>query len=188
MDLDALIQTAATNGASDLHLEAGLPAAIRIRGTLRTIGEPLPARALLDTARRLIGEDHWPQFLERRSWDFSRTIQGVRCRLNILQTSRGVGFAIRLLATFQATIERLNLHPDFRKLISAQQRTDPGERPDGFGQILDAGGVNPGDQPHRSEAHRHDREPHRIHFPAAARLPAPARSGAGHAEFRAGAD
>ena len=116
MDLDALIQTAATNGASDLHLEAGLPAAIRIRGTLRTIGEPLPARPLLDTARRLIGEDHWPQFLERRSWDFSRTIQGVRCRLNILQTSRGVGFAIRLLATFQATIERLNLHPDFRKL------------------------------------------------------------------------
>jgi twitching motility protein PilT len=52
MDLDALIQTAATNGASDLHLEAGLPAAIRIRGTLRTIGEPLPARPLLDTARR----------------------------------------------------------------------------------------------------------------------------------------
>jgi twitching motility protein PilT len=116
MDLDALIQTAATNGASDLHLEAGLPAAIRIRGALRTIGEPLAPRALLDAARRLIGEDHWPHFLERRSWDFSRTIQGVRCRLNILQTSRGVGFAIRLLATFQATIDRLNLHPDFRKL------------------------------------------------------------------------
>ena len=117
MDLDALIQTAATNGASDLHLEAGLPAAIRIRGALRTIGEPIAARPLLDAARLLIGEEQWPHFLERRSHDFSRTIQGVRCRLNIFQTSRGVGFSIRLLSAFQATIERLNLHPDLRKLI-----------------------------------------------------------------------
>src|SRR5438132_13545701 len=42
---------------------------------------------------------------------------GVLCRLNILQTARGIGFAIRLLATFQATVEKLNLHPDLKKLI-----------------------------------------------------------------------
>jgi len=34
------------------------------------------------------------------------TIGGVRCRFNVMHTSRGVGFAVRLLATFQATIER----------------------------------------------------------------------------------
>jgi len=44
----------------------------------------------------------------------------VRCRINILQTARGVGFAIRLLATCQATLEKLNLHPDLRKLIARQ--------------------------------------------------------------------
>src|SRR4029079_1264523 len=43
---------------------------------------------------------------------------GVRCRINVLQSSRGVGFAIRLLATFQATLEKLNLHPDLRRHIS----------------------------------------------------------------------
>ena len=43
----------------------------------------------------------------------------MRCRINILQTSRGVGFAIRLLASFQATVEKLNLHPDLKKLVSA---------------------------------------------------------------------
>jgi len=42
----------------------------------------------------------------------------VRCRINVFQTSRGVGFAIRLLASFQATIEKLNLHPDLKKLIT----------------------------------------------------------------------
>ena len=43
----------------------------------------------------------------------------MRCRFNILQTSRGVGFAIRLLASFTASIEKLNLHPDFKKLVAA---------------------------------------------------------------------
>src|SRR5438105_9464562 len=118
MDLDALVGLALNNGASDLHLEPGLPPALRVRGTLRTAGEPVPGNSLLEIARRLIGDAQWPQFLERRSADLSRTIQGVRCRINVLQTARGVGFAIRLLAAFQATIEKLNLHPDLKNLVA----------------------------------------------------------------------
>jgi len=117
MDLETLIATARHQGASDLHLEAGLPAALRIRGTLRTAGEPIAPQTLLGFAREILG-DHWPQFLERRSADLSKTISGVRCRINILQTARGIGFAIRLLASFQATIETLNLHPDFKKFVA----------------------------------------------------------------------
>jgi twitching motility protein PilT len=117
MDLETLIATARQQGASDLHLEAGLPAALRIRGTLRTVAEPIPAQTLLGFAREMLG-DHWPQFLERRSADLSKTISGVRCRINILQTARGIGFAIRLLASFQATLETLNLHPDFKKFVA----------------------------------------------------------------------
>ena len=118
MTLDSFIALAKENAASDLHLEAGLPAALRIRGALRTVGEPVPAKLLSETAKDLIGSEQWPQFLERRSFDFSKTIQGVRCRINILQTARGVGFAIRLLAAFQATIEKLNLHPDLKRFIT----------------------------------------------------------------------
>ena len=119
MDLEALVGSAAANGASDLHLESGLPAAIRVRGALRTVGEPLSSKILFETAHTVIGEAQWPQFLERRSFDLSKAIHGVRCRFNIFQTSRGIGFAIRLLSSFQATIEKLNLHPDLKKLISA---------------------------------------------------------------------
>src|SRR5258706_2553087 len=120
MKLDSLLTLAGANGAAVLHLEPGLPAAIRVRGTLRTTGEPVSNRDLLEIAREVIGAEQWPHFLERRSFDLSRTIQGVRCRINILQTSRGVGFAIRLLASFQATLEKLNLHPDFKRHISHQ--------------------------------------------------------------------
>lgn len=119
MNLESLIAQAREQGASDLHLEPGLPAALRVRGSLRTAGEPVPAQTLLDFARKVVGNQHWDEFLARRSFDFSKTISGVRCRINVLQTSRGVGFAIRLLSTFQATVENLNLHPDLKKLVNA---------------------------------------------------------------------
>jgi twitching motility protein PilT len=118
MKLDALITLAQGNGASDLHLEPGLPAALRVRGNLRTIGEPIPGSALLEMAREVIGQEQWNAFLQRHSHDLSRTIGGVRCRINVLQTSRGVGFAIRLLASFQATVEKLNLHPDLKRHVA----------------------------------------------------------------------
>jgi len=117
MELDSLIESAAGSGASDLHLEAGMPAAMRIRGALRVAGEPIAPRALAEFARGLLGEEQWPVFVERRSFDMSRTIRGVRCRINIFQTARGVGLAIRLLSAFQATVEKLNLHPDLKKLV-----------------------------------------------------------------------
>ena len=81
MELESLIESAAGGGASDLHLEAGMPAAVRVRGALQVSGEPVPPRALAEIARRLIGEEQWPVFLERRSFDLSKTIRGVRCRI-----------------------------------------------------------------------------------------------------------
>lgn len=113
-----LVQTAKAHGASDLHLEPGLPAAIRVSGALRMLGEPISPDVLRCAAEELINPEDWPRFEERRSLDTSRTLQGVRCRINILHSARGIGFAVRLLASFQATIDRLNLHPDLKKLVA----------------------------------------------------------------------
>jgi len=117
MNLRELIALAKREGASDLHLEPGLCAVLRVRGSLRSVGEPLAPPAVLEWAREMIGAEYWPEFLERRSFDLSRSIECLRCRINILQTSRGVGFAIRLLPAFQPTIEGLNLHPDLKQLV-----------------------------------------------------------------------
>ncbi|HUE36143.1 MAG TPA: PilT/PilU family type 4a pilus ATPase [Candidatus Acidoferrum sp.] len=117
MTLDSLIESAVAGGASDLHLEAGMPPALRVRGQLRIAGDPIAPAVLTGFARSLIGEEQWPVFVERRSFDLSRTAGGVRCRINIFQTARGTGLAIRLLGAFQATVEKLNLHPDLKKLV-----------------------------------------------------------------------
>jgi len=114
--LDNLVHRAHQLGASDLHLEPGLPAAVRVAGRLRMLGEPLSGVALLAEARRLLPGERWRDFTTRRSADLSRTLGKVRCRVNALHSARGVGFAVRLLTPFTATLESLNLHPDLAGL------------------------------------------------------------------------
>jgi twitching motility protein PilT len=118
MKFGAIVSAARDRQASDIHLEPGFPPAFRISSHLQSAGEPISRDDLSAMATEVIGEDLWPEFQERGSFDLSRTIEGVRLRINVLQTSRGTGMAIRLLSTFQATIERLNLHPDLKKLVA----------------------------------------------------------------------
>src|SRR5512135_1494362 len=119
MLLDPFVEQAIRAGASDLHLEPGLPPTLRVRGQLRPAGDPVAGDALLAAVRELLAGDAWTAFVERRSADLGRTVLGVRCRINAFCTIRGVGLAIRLLVPFQASIERLNLHEDLRKLVQA---------------------------------------------------------------------
>jgi twitching motility protein PilT len=115
--LHKLIALAKERQASDLHLEPGLPPFIRVRGGLSAAGEPCAAEDLLQSARDLIVPDDWPRFMAQHSFDMSKTVDGQRCRFNILKTSRGIGLAIHLLPSFQPTIERLNLLPDLKQLV-----------------------------------------------------------------------
>ncbi|MCB9644693.1 MAG: PilT/PilU family type 4a pilus ATPase [Myxococcales bacterium] len=115
MSLKQWIRQARQLQASDLHLEPGMPLIVRTRGHLQQVGEPLSGAALLEAARGLLGEE-WPSFLQQRSFDLAQNIGGVRCRVNVLQSSRGVGFAIRLMSAQQPTIDALNLHPTLKEI------------------------------------------------------------------------
>ncbi|HUK66693.1 MAG TPA: ATPase, T2SS/T4P/T4SS family [Anaeromyxobacteraceae bacterium] len=119
MLLDPLVELALSARASDIHLEPGLPAGLRVDGQLRTAGEPQKGSALLAMARELLEGELWPSFLARRSADFARSVRGVRCRFNVFCTARGVGMAIRMLASHQPTVEQLNLHPDLKSIVRA---------------------------------------------------------------------
>jgi twitching motility protein PilT len=118
LNLRDLISLAKSEGASDLHIETGLAPMLRVRGNLRPAGGPVTGELTLRWARQMIDPDHWPHFEQRRSFDLSRNMEGVRCRLNVFYTARGIGFAIRLLPAFQPTIEALNLHPDLKNLVN----------------------------------------------------------------------
>ncbi|HSZ07129.1 MAG TPA: ATPase, T2SS/T4P/T4SS family [Steroidobacteraceae bacterium] len=106
-------------GASDLHIEADTAPVARVRGQLSALGPAIAGTLVVQAARELLGGDGWSQFLSRGSADLSRTIAGVRCRVNIFQTLRGVAMAVRLLSSFQNNLRACNLHPELKKLTDA---------------------------------------------------------------------
>ncbi|MBI3555842.1 MAG: Flp pilus assembly complex ATPase component TadA [Deltaproteobacteria bacterium] len=114
------IRLARERGASDLHLESGGPMVLRVRGELQPMGEAVPTETLLQLTRELLDATQWQEFLARRSADLSRTLSNTRCRINIFQTVRGMGLAVRLLSSFQNNLKDCNLHPDLRRLITAR--------------------------------------------------------------------
>ena len=106
-DLLSLVARGRELGASDLHIEGGTPATFRTRGELSALGSPLTAQSIFEMAHSLVGAERWPDFLERQSADLSKTISGVRCRINVFRTARGVSLAIRLLSIKLAETEGL---------------------------------------------------------------------------------
>ncbi|MGH7805836.1 MAG: type IV pilus twitching motility protein PilT [Candidatus Binatia bacterium] len=117
MTVDAMLSQARSQGASDLHLEPGLPPTLRIGGELIPAGPPLDPAVTTALARELVGEADWREFERKRSADCSRTLGGTRCRINVMHSIRGIGIAVRLLSSVQPTLARLNLHPELKPLI-----------------------------------------------------------------------
>ena len=106
-------------GASDLHLESETALVARVRGDLTPVGPLVTGPVLVQLGRDLLGKDGWVQFLARGSADVSRTISGVRCRMNFFRTLRGMAMAVRLLSSFQNNLRACNLHPDLNKLTDS---------------------------------------------------------------------
>jgi len=120
MSLREWIQKGRELGASDLHLESGTPLVARVRGQLSAIGEPIPAPRLAEVAQELLGTEAWAHFLERGSADVAMAVAGMRCRLSLFRTIRGIAVAVRLLAPSVNDLRACNLHPDLRKLVGAE--------------------------------------------------------------------
>lgn len=105
-------------GASDLHLESGTTMVARVRGELTSLGEALPGQQLMDMTRELLNEEDWADFNSRGSVDLSVVLGGIRCRINIYRTVRGLGLAARLLLPTVGNLRSCNLHPELRRLIA----------------------------------------------------------------------
>jgi twitching motility protein PilT len=106
-------------GASDLHFEADTGLIARVRGELVNASPVISGGELQQAVRELLGSSGWNEFMERGSADLSRNLSGVRCRINVFQTLRGVALAVRLLSSFQSNLRACNLHPDLRRLTEA---------------------------------------------------------------------
>jgi twitching motility protein PilT len=119
VSLKAWVQKGRELGASDVHLEAGAVPVARIRGELLAVGEALPAPYIEQVSQSLLGAEMWEGFAARGSADVSTAVGGVRCRINVYRTIRGIAIAVRLLTPSVSGLRAANLHPDLRRLVDA---------------------------------------------------------------------
>ena len=110
MDIGELLAFGVGNGASDLHLSAGLPPMIRVDGDLRRIDVPALAHAaVLDLVCGVMNDAQRRDYQERLETDFSFEIPGLaRFRVNAFNQHRGAGAVFRTIPSRILTLEELH--------------------------------------------------------------------------------
>ena len=111
MDVTELLAFSAKQGASDLHLSAGLPPMIRVDGDVRRINLPpmehSEVQALIYEIMNDKQRKDYEEFLET---DFSFEVPGVaRFRVNAFNQNRGAGAVFRTIPSKVLTMEDLGM-------------------------------------------------------------------------------
>ena len=109
MTVEAYIEKAKRDGASDVHLVRGLTPRCRIDGSIREMDTaPLTVEDCLQAARELAG-DQLRQAEAVGELDMAETIAGIRCRVNLFRQQDAWSAAIRLLNDHIPDLSELGL-------------------------------------------------------------------------------
>ncbi len=116
MDITELLAFSAKQGASDLHLSAGLPPMIRVDGDVRRINlPPLEHREVHALIYEIMNDKQRKDFEEFLETDFSFEVPGVaRFRVNAFNQNRGAGAVFRTIPSKVLTMEDLDMGQVFK--------------------------------------------------------------------------
>jgi twitching motility protein PilT len=118
MDIAELLAFGVKNGASDLHLSAGLPPMIRVDGDIRRINVPaLDHKAVHGLIYDIMNDKQRKDYEEFYETDFSFEIPGLaRFRVNAYNQQRGASAAFRTIPANILTLEELGCPPTFKEI------------------------------------------------------------------------
>ena len=118
MDLTELLAFSAKEGASDLHISAGLPPIIRIDGDVRRINlPPMDHRQVYSLIDEIMNDKQRRDYEEFLETDFSFDVPGVaRFRVNVFNQNRGAAAVFRTIPSQVLTLEQLGMGDIFRKV------------------------------------------------------------------------
>jgi len=124
MQLDDLLRTATTAGASDLHVKAGSYPMMRVHGTLLPASEErrLEREDTEAMVKQMLSPAQLDQFRERRDLDLAYSVAGLgRFRCNVFQQRGTWGFVLRVISTTIKTIDELGLPPVLKKVAEEER-------------------------------------------------------------------
>ena len=118
MDITELLAFSAKEGASDLHISAGLPPIIRIDGDVRRINlPPMEHRQVHSLIYEIMNDKQRRDYEEFLETDFSFDVPGVaRFRVNVFNQNRGAAAVFRTIPSQVLTLEQLGMGDIFRKV------------------------------------------------------------------------
>ncbi|WP_139977523.1 type IV pilus twitching motility protein PilT [Nocardioides litoris] len=110
--LDQVLGFMVDAGGSDLHLSAGAPPTIRVRGEMQRVPgyEPLTGEQIQTAVFGVMTSKHQKAFEERWELDFAYTVPGkARFRVNVLRQRGSVGAVMRTIPWEIKSLEQLAL-------------------------------------------------------------------------------
>jgi len=118
MDIAELLAFSVKNGASDLHLSAGVPPMIRVDGDMRRINLPaLDHKTVHGLIYDIMNDKQRKDYEEFLETDFSFEIPSLaRFRVNAFNQNRGAGAVFRTIPTNILTLEELGCPPVFKEI------------------------------------------------------------------------
>ena len=118
MDITELLAFSAKQGASDLHLSAGLPPMIRVDGDVRRINLPaMDHKQVHALIYDIMNDKQRKDFEEFLETDFSFEVPGVaRFRVNAFNQNRGAGAVFRTIPSKVLSMEDLGMGDVFKKI------------------------------------------------------------------------
>ncbi|WP_422135728.1 type IV pilus twitching motility protein PilT [Endozoicomonas sp. ALD040] len=118
MDITELLAFSHKQGASDLHISAGLPPMIRIDGDIRRINlPPMDHKHVHSLIYDVMNDKQRKDYEEKLETDFSFEVPGVaRFRVNAFNQSRGAGAVFRTIPSKVLSMDELGMGQVFKDI------------------------------------------------------------------------
>jgi len=123
VDIAELLNFTKQQGASDLHLSAGISPIVRLHGSLKKLKmNPLGAEELHKMLYTILSEDQRKRYEKELELDFSYSVNGgTRFRVNIFRQGRGEGAAFRIIPSECPTLSQLNMPLILNELVMKEK-------------------------------------------------------------------
>ena len=118
MDITELLSFTVQQGASDLHISAGMPPVIRVDGDVRRIKLPsLDHKQVHSLVYDIMNDKQRKEYEETLEADFSFEVPGLaRFRVNAFNQNRGAGAVFRTIPSKVLTLDDLGMGKVFQDL------------------------------------------------------------------------
>lgn len=118
MDITELLGFSVKQGASDLHITAGMPPLIRVDGDIRRINVPdMDHKEVHGLIYEIMNDKQRKDYEEFLETDFSFEVPGLaRFRVNAFNQNRGAAAVFRTIPATVLTMEQLGMGDVFRQI------------------------------------------------------------------------